>query len=43
MPTRPRPEAEPQVTLVDRLWVTGLMVVAFADVILVQVVLPLFD
>ena len=43
MPTRRRPENDPGVTLIDRLWVAALLVVAFADVLLVQFVLPLFD
>ena len=43
MSPRRRPEVDQQVTLVERLWVAALLLVAFADVLLVQVVLPLFD
>ncbi len=43
MSRRRRSELDPQVTLIDRLWVAALLVVAFADMILVQYVLPLFD
>ena len=43
MPLRHRHKPDPQVTLVDRLWIAAVLVVGFADVILVQYVLPLFD
>ncbi|HEV2754454.1 MAG TPA: hypothetical protein VG318_01590 [Actinomycetota bacterium] len=43
MPLRHRNKLDPQVTLVDRLWVVALLVVGFADVIAVLYILPLFD
>jgi hypothetical protein len=43
VPLRHRHKLGPQVTLVDRVWVAALLVVGFADVIVVQYVLPLFD
>lgn len=36
MTRRPRPKLDPQVTLVDRLWVVAIVVVAFADVLFLQ-------